>query len=52
VIDFSKYAISEAPKGETPVKTASDGKSKIGFYKSTGQWMVVPQTQVPTSGGK
>jgi hypothetical protein len=40
------------PKGETPVKTANDGKVKIGFYKSTGQWMVVPQTQVPTSGGK
>ncbi len=35
------------PKGETPTKTASDGKTKIGFYKSTGQWMLVP-----TSGGK
>ena len=40
------------PKGETPVKTASDDKAKIGFYKSTGQWMLVPQTQVPTQGGK
>jgi tetratricopeptide (TPR) repeat protein len=38
------------PKGETPVKTASDGKAKIGFYKSTGQWMLVPQAS--TSGGK
>ncbi len=40
------------PKGETPVRKAHDGKVKIGFYKSTGQWMVVPQTQVPTLGGK
>jgi len=38
------------PKGETPVKTASDGKAKIGFYKSTGQWMLVPEAS--TSGGK
>jgi hypothetical protein len=30
------------PKDETPAKTASDGKTKIGFYKSTGQWMLVP----------
>ena len=30
------------PKGETPAKTASDGKVKIGFYKSTNQWMLVP----------
>jgi hypothetical protein len=33
------------PKGETPAKTASDGKTKIGYYKSTGQWMLVPQPQ-------
>jgi hypothetical protein len=33
------------PKGETPAKTASDGKTKIGYYKSTGQWMLVPQSQ-------
>jgi hypothetical protein len=30
------------PKNETPAKVASDGKTKIGFYKSTGQWMLVP----------
>lgn len=36
------------PKGETPAKTASDGQAKIGYYKSTGQWMLVPQN----SGGK
>ena len=37
------------PKGETPVKTASQGATKIGYYKSTGQWMLVPQNN---SGGK
>jgi hypothetical protein len=44
-IDFSKYAIPEAtgPKGEKPVKTATSGNTKIGYYKSTGQWMLVPQ---------
>ena len=40
------------PKDETPVKTATDGKTKIGYYKSTGQWMLVPQNSSPTSGGK
>jgi hypothetical protein len=33
------------PKDETPAKTASDGKTKIGFYKSTNQWMLVPQSE-------
>lgn len=36
------------PAGEKPTKTASDGKTKIGFYQSSGQWMLVPQTN---SGG-
>jgi hypothetical protein len=56
------------PKGETPLaidpKTnkpipngspsiyKDDQGRKIGYYKSTGQWMLVPQTQVSTSGGK
>jgi hypothetical protein len=33
------------PANEKPVRTA--GQGKIGFYKSTGQWMLVP----PNSGG-
>jgi len=33
------------PANERPVQTATDGKLKIGFYKSTGQWMLVPQNQ-------
>jgi len=32
------------PKGETPTQTANNGKTKIGFYKSTGQWMLVPNS--------
>jgi hypothetical protein len=33
------------PAGEKPLRTA--GQGKIGYYKSTGQWMLVPN-----SGGK
>ena len=31
------------PAGEKPLRTA--GQGKIGYYKSTGQWMLVPQSQ-------
>ena len=36
------------PAGEKPTKTASDGKVKIGFFKSTNQWMLVPNKQGAT----
>jgi hypothetical protein len=38
------------PAGEKPTKTATEpnSKSKIGLYKSTGQWMLVPNNQGAT----
>lgn len=38
-----------APAGEKPMKTAVDGQGKrVGYFKSTGQWMLMPATQGAT----
>jgi len=49
VIDFSKYIKGNeelptvmGPANEKPLKTGNNGK--FGYYKSTGQWMLVPNS--------